>query len=148
LSSAPGCFSYIPTQPDAIPDGQDVRLYVNRSVVESIGEVVTMTEPVVRGRVMRRENNELFVRVPLATRQEGFHSAEIGQDVRIPLSEVIAIERREFNRFGTGALVAGTVAGAAVVLFVIMEAFGSETFEDCTDCGEELLTPLIAIPIR
>ena len=34
------------------------------------------------------------------------------------------VERRRLDRVGTGALVAGTAGAAAVVLFVIMEAFG------------------------
>jgi hypothetical protein len=148
LSSTTACFSYIPTQVDAVPPGENVRVYVNRSVVESIGEITTLTEPIVRGRVMRRDGAELFVRVPVAVRQEGFHSAELGQDVRIPVGDVIAIEQRRLNPIGTGALVAGTAAGAAVILFVIMEAFGeNESVEDCPECVE-LMTPILSIPIR
>jgi hypothetical protein len=148
VSSASGCFRYIPTQVNEVPPGENVRLYVNRNVVESLGEVSTMSEPVLRGQVVRRDETELFLRIPVATRQVGFHSEELGQDVNVRLSDIIAVERRRLDRIGTGALVAGTAGAAAVVLFVIMEAFGErETVEECPDC-EELLTPLISIPIR
>jgi hypothetical protein len=148
ISSLTGCFRYTPLQVDAVPEGENVRVYVNRSVVESIGEVRTSTEPILRGRVTRREPETLFIRIPIGVRQEGFHSAEIGQDVSIPMRDIIAIERRRLDRIGTGALVAGTAGAAAVVLFVIMEAFGErETEEVCEDCVE-LLSPIISIPIR
>ena len=148
VSSASGCFRYTPTQIDAVPPGENVRIYVNRNVVESLGEVSSITEPVLRGRVMRRDATELFLRIPVATRQVGFHSEELGQDVNVRLSDIIAVEQRRLDRIGTGALVAGTAGAAAVVLFVIMEAFGErETTEDCPDCVE-LLTPLFSIPIR
>jgi len=150
VSSASGCFRYIPTQINDVPPGENVRLYVNRNVVESLTEVsaFTVTEPVLRGRLVRRESDALFLRIPIATRQVGFHSEELGQDVNVRFSDIIAVERRRLDRVGTGALVAGTAGAAAVVLFVIMEAFGErETVDDCPDCVE-LLTPLISIPIR
>jgi hypothetical protein len=98
--------------------------------------------------VTRSDPETLFLRIPIAVRQEGFHSAEIGQDVSISLRDIIAIEQRRLDRIGTGALVAGTAGAAAVVLFVIMEAFGErETEETCEECVE-LLSPIISIPIR
>ena len=148
ISSLSGCFRYTPMELDAIPDGENVRVYVTRTVVETVGEVMTLSEPILRGRVTRRDPETLFIRVPTGVRQVGFHSAEIGQDVTIPLRDIIAIERRRLDRIGTGALVAGTAGAAAVVLFVIMEAFGErEVEEPCEECVE-LLSPIFSIPIR
>jgi hypothetical protein len=148
--TASGCYRYIPTRAEEIPPGEHVRIFVNRSVLESIGEVRTFEEPLVRGLVMRRENEELFVRIPVGVRREGFHSAEIGQDVRIPFRDVVSIERRQLDRLATSGLVAGTAGAAAFVLFVIMEAFQSEDdFEECPGgVCEELLTPIFRIPLR
>jgi hypothetical protein len=145
-----GCFKYIPAELDAVPPGENIRIYVTRNVVTSIEEVLRVGEPVLTGQIVRRENDNIFMRVPTGIRSEGFHSVPIGQDLSIPVREIIALERRQIDRIGTGALVAGTLGAAGVVIFVIMEAFGEPDFVD--DCGEEcveLLTrPFISIPIR
>jgi hypothetical protein len=148
LLSTSGCFRYIPVELETLPPGENVRVYVSRSVIQQLQEVGDFTDPVVRGRIVRRNDEELFVWVPIGARQVGFHSTELGQDVRIPLTEIVQLERREIDRIGTGALVAGGIGTAAVVLFVIMEAFGDMTNEgDCSDCPD-LLTPRITLPIR
>jgi hypothetical protein len=147
-SAGTGCFKYIPAELDALPAGENIRIYVTRNVVTSIEEVVRTNEPVLTGQIVRRENDNLFLRVPTAVRAEGFHSVPIGQDLTIPVREIIQLERRQIDRIGTGALVAGTLGAAGVVIFVIMEAFGEPEFTE--DCGEEcveLLTPVISIPV-
>jgi hypothetical protein len=143
-----GCFKYIPAELETLPPGENVRVYVTRNVVTSIEEVMRTNDPVLRGQIVRRQDDNLFLRVPTAVRTEGFHSVPIGQDVAIPVRDIIQLERRQIDRVGTGALVAGTVGLAGVVIFVIMEAFGEPDFtEDCQDCVE-LLTPLISLPGR
>jgi hypothetical protein len=147
LMSSSGCFKYVPAPLEALPPGENVRVYVSRNVIQQLEEVGEFSDPVVRGRIVRRSDEELFVWVPIGARQVGFHSTELGQDVRIPLTEIVQLERREVDRLGTGALVAGGIGATAVVLFVIMEAFGDLAGEgECTaDCGE-LLSP--RIPLR
>jgi hypothetical protein len=143
-----GCFKYIPTELDAVPPGENVRVYVTRNVVTSIEEVIRTNDPVLNGQIVRRQDDNLFLRVPTAVRREGFHSVPIGQDLAIPLRDIIQVERRQIDRIGTGALVAGTLGAAATVIFVIMEAYGDPEFvEECEDCVD-LMTPLRLLPGR
>jgi hypothetical protein len=144
-----GCFKYIPAELDALPPGENVRVYVTRNVVTSIEEVMRTNDPVLSGQIVRRQNDNLFLRVPTAVRTEGFHSVPIGQDVSIPVGDIIQIERRQIDRIGTGALLAGTLGAAGMVIFVIMESFGEPEFtEDCEDCVD-LMSPLrITLPGR
>jgi hypothetical protein len=122
-----------------------VRVYVTRSVVTSIEEVLRTNDPVLNGQVVRRQDDNLFLRVNTAVRNEGFHSVPIGQDLAIPVRDIIQVERRQIDRIGTGALVAGTIGAAGVVIFMIMEAIGEQEFvEECEECVE-LMTPLRAL---
>jgi hypothetical protein len=141
-----GCFKYIPTELEAVPPGENVRVYVTRNVVTSIEEVVRTNDPVLSGQLVRRQDDNLFLRVNTAIRNEGFHSVPIGQDLSIPLQEIIQVERRELDPLGTSALVAGTVGLAGFVIFVIMEAYGDPEFADpCDDCVD-LMSPF-SIPL-
>jgi hypothetical protein len=130
-----GCFRYVPAELQAVPEGGSVRIYVTRAVVDQFGEVLTDTQPVLRGTVVRRDESQLLLRIPVGTRQVGFHSEELGQELPIPAREIIRLESRELDRIGTGALAAGTLGLAGLVIFVIMEAYGEETIgEECEGC--------------
>lgn len=140
---AAACFEYTPTEFQAIPPGDNVRIYVTRAVMDQYAEVVPSTQPVLKGTVVRRDDSQLLLRVSVATRQIGFHSEQIGQELPIPAREILQVERREFDRLGTGAIVAGTVGLAGFVVFVIMKAYGEEPIQEvCTECAD-LRVPLL-----
>lgn len=144
-----GCFSYIPAEFHSVPAGDHVRVLVTPSVVEQMEDITIVRGRLLRGVVTSKDEQQLFLRVPIVTRQEGFHSAELGQDVRIPAVDIIQMERREFDRLGTGALVAGTIGTAAAIVFYIMKAFGEEEEpgEPCPDCnGDPARVPIFSIP--
>lgn len=141
-----GCFNYIPTELGAVPPGENVRVWVSRAMVEQLSQVGTFEQPVVRGRLVSRDEEGLFMWIPVGARQIGFHSTELGQDVRIPLTDIVQVERREVNRIGTGALIAGGLGAASVVLFMIMEAWGDQLGEEVEE-PTELMTPILRLPI-
>ena len=142
-----GCFQYVPATLETVPDGQEVRLFVTQEGLSEASAVTTDGQPIVRGRLVSREADQLFIRVPTAVRQEGFHSAVLGQDVAIPIREIVQVERRQVDGLATGLLVAGTAGVAATVIFVIMEAVsGDDTPPD--GGGEEARVPFFSIPLR
>ena len=148
LVSAAGCYRYTPIPSETVPIGENVRLFVSRTAMLDLEEALTLNGPSVRGRVVRREGEQLFLRVPVGARQVGFHSEGIDQEVPIPVSEITQMERREFNRAGTATFIAGGLGATAVVLFLIIEAYGEAEFEEeCPDCAD-LRLPLISIPFR
>lgn len=124
-----GCFRYVPTSLEVTPPGEDVRLMVTRAGAFELGELteVSTAVPVVRGALVRMEEREVLLLVPLENRRVGFHTEELGQTIRVPIGEILSVERREFDRTGTGLLAVGTAAVAAGVIFLIIESFGSST---------------------
>ena len=143
---ATGCYSYTPTSFETLPPGENVRLYVSRRVMLDLDSIIPMTDPSLRGKVVGRQGDQLVLRIPSGSRQIGFHSEAFDQEIPIPVSEITQAERRQFNRMATGAFIAGAAGAAAVVLFVIMDAYGEPDFPDgCTDC-EDMRVPILTIP--
>jgi hypothetical protein len=129
LSTTTGCFNYVPTEIGAVPPGESVRLYLTRAGVDAVNEggaeeVLTMvSEPVLSGEFVRRAGDDLFVRVPTVRRQVGFHTAQLGQDLRVPAGEIVQIERQEFSKAKTGLLVGGaTAAITGLIVFILNDA--------------------------
>lgn len=121
LSSA-GCFSYVPAELETTPPGQGVRVLVTRQGAAELAQIsdVVGSAPILDGTVVGVEGRELLLLVPVAQRQVGFMTTNLNQTIRIPTSEIVSFERREFDKFGT-AFVLGGVVGAvtAIVVFIV-----------------------------
>jgi len=148
ITVSAGCFSYIPTDFASVPAGEHVRIYVTRNVVNEVAEVTPISEPVLTGMVVSLHEDGLFLRMTTSMREQGFHRIAMGQDFMIPTREIIQLERRQFDHIGTGAFVAGTMGAAAMVLFVIMKAFGENEEELPCETNCELFAPRLSVPLR
>ena len=80
----------------------------------------------VGGTIVRREDQSLLLRVPLRLRRESVYDAALGQDVRIPTTEILQLERRQIDGGRTIVLLAGGVAAVTFLVLGIMEASGRE----------------------
>ena len=124
-----GCFSYIPTEIGAVPPGESVRLFLTREGVDAVNQggaeeaLSAILDPVLSGEFVRRTDADLFLRVPTVRRQVGFHSAQLGQDVRVPTSEIVQIERQQLSKAKTGLLVGGAAAAiTGLIRFILNDA--------------------------
>ena len=129
LSTATGCFNYVPTEIGAVPPGESVRLFLTRAGVDAVNEggaeeaLSMVSEPVLSGEFVRRTGDDLFLRVPTVRRQVGFHTAQLGQDLRVPASEIVQIERQELSKAKTGLLLGGaTAAITGLIVFILNDA--------------------------
>jgi hypothetical protein len=141
-----GCFRYVPTELAAVPDGRDVRVYLTRQGLAALDELPLESGPVVRGRLMHQYNGDVTLRVPVAMRQTGFHLNSIGQDVLIPTSDIVQIERRELDKFGTVLLIGGAAAVTAFIMTLILDSH-SETVIDPPPT-EEIRVPFFTLRFR
>ena len=129
LATTTGCFNYVPTEIGAVPPGESVRLFLTRAGVEAVNQggteeaLSTVFEPVLAGEFVRRTGADLYVRVPTVRRQVGFHSAQLGQDIRVPAGEIVQIERQELSKAKTGLLIGGaTAAITGLIVFILNDA--------------------------
>jgi len=141
---ASGCFSYVPAEFQAVPPGENVRVYLSR---QGLLDLPALPEngPYIAGRLLRQEPDQLVVRMPVARRQVGFYSEQVGQEIAIRTSDIVQFERRRIDKTGTVLLVAGTAAAAAGVVLLIVEAWGNEQIVEPPP--DELRVPLFSIRI-
>ena len=117
----PGCFSYIPTELESVPQGRQVRVYLGREALLDFRDIVVMEEPFVTGTLMRSDGDRFLLRVPVATRRQGFLVENLGQDMFIQTDQVVQLERREINKLGTGLVAVGSTAFAGALIFMIID---------------------------
>lgn len=141
-----GCFSYVPASLETVPAGTDIRVYLTRQGLADLPEPLEQDGPFLTGTLVRREDERVFIRVPIAPRQEGFYTSTFGQDVSLATGEIVQLERRKLDRAGTALLVGGTAAAAGAVIFLIVEAFGEPGKPEPPE--PELRIPLFSIPVR
>ena len=143
-----GCFKYIPTELEATPPGEEVRIMVTPEGVLELSEVtgVDLSNPVVRGEILGREANDILLSVPVGQRQEGFHRMQLNQTIRVPAAEIIRVDLREFNSIRTGLLIGGGLGASVFLVKAIIQAFGEVGLDNPVD-PPELRLNLFSIPI-
>jgi hypothetical protein len=121
-----GCFQYVRADLAMVPNGESVRVRVSPDGMEEVREFSPDAEPIVLGTIVRRDDESLMLHVPLRRAQEGVYDTAIGQDVRIPTSEILQFERRQVDGLRTGVILGGAVAVVTIGVLAIMNSFGGE----------------------
>ena len=98
------------------------------------------------GRILRQEGDSLVLRVPVASRAEGF-GRELRQDVYVAAADVTEVGRRQVDPTKTALMsVAATGAAAGLVLLIMG---GAESNVQQTPPGpDQIRIPLLSIPLK
>ena len=142
-----GCFSYRPAQLETVPVGEDIRVHITRQALLDLPDVQEGISPIVNGKLVRRDNERLFINVPVGRRQDGFFVSAIGQEVGIRTGEIVQLEVRKLNRTTTGFFIAGTAAAVATVVYLIIEAAGRNPVPTPPP-PDEFRIPVFSFPVR
>jgi hypothetical protein len=116
-----GCFRYVPGDLGSISPEGEVRLELTRVGFAQLPELPNNPGPDLSGRVVRQDPTRLWLRVPIAIRADGMVTGTVQQDLVIPATDIVKIERRVFSRRRTGVV---AVAGVGALIGTIA-AFGS-----------------------
>ena len=144
--SGSACYDYVPVETAAPPPGEDVRVFVTRQGAAEFSEVAPVDGPVpdLRGRVVGREGSDLLLAVEVASRQVGLRAISLEQTVRVPIGEILSIERRVLNKPFTAAVLVGLAAGGTAMLLGIIDAFGGAPG---AEPDPDFLINLFSIPV-
>ena len=140
------CYSYVPVETEVTPPGEEVRVFVTRQGAAEASEVAPVDGPVpdLRGRVVGHEGTDLLLAVEVASRQVGLRAIGLEQTVRIPMGEILSIERRVLNKPLTAGVLVGVAAAGTALLIGIVDAFGGPPGPEP---DPDFLLNLLSIPI-
>jgi hypothetical protein len=126
LGMTSGCYRYVPTEVALVPPGQDVRLLVTRFGASQLAEVSSNggQSGSINGKMQGVEGDAILISVPVGERREGFMTVNMTQTIRVPMGEVLDVDRRELDKVGTGFLVGAVAAAGTGIILGIIEAFG------------------------
>lgn len=125
--AASGCFQYIPVSMDAVPAGEDVRVYVSRRGMADVPEELPTGGSFVTGRLGRGLGDSVMIQVPVVRRIEDPSAPDIRQNIFLPRSEVLEVRRRRFSPTRTALAIGGAAGLGAGIVVVVIQASGSDT---------------------
>ena len=148
---ATGCYTYAPAQFTTIPIGEGVRVYLSQAGVERLRQIggeafpELADRPVISGRLVRRDATEFSLQVPVGRRQEGFHMAELDQQVTLPVADLVQVEHRRVSTARTGLTVVGSSVLLATIVVTIMTGARNPADNGGGE-GDNILLPLFSFP--
>jgi hypothetical protein len=99
------------------------------------------------GRVVQLEPDSVVLRVPVASRASTPGMQELMQDVRIPRSGIVDVERREVSGLRTGLTVAAATGLGTALVLMIIDASGAGD-EGPGDLPEQMRLPVWSVFFR
>ena len=147
------CYSYVPAEFEAVPLGEEVRVYLSsRGMVRlaelTEGEVTLPGQPIVGGALAGRDESEFSLRIPVASRQVGFLQSQISQQVTLQRDDLVQVTVRQFDKTRTGLTVGASAAAIAGVIAFILGSSEGEDRPPTPDGPEDLRVPVFSFPIR
>jgi hypothetical protein len=146
-----GCYAYTPVDLHQVRVEDDVRARITTEHARELDPILMRDARVVEGRILEvgQVGQEFLIQVPVHSEFRGTAAHTLSQRIRVPYSEIAAVELRTFDRTRTG-LLAGT--GLAVAVGVVVRAFarqgGGDTRPDPTTPTEQRMPmrlPLLGI---
>jgi hypothetical protein len=142
-----GCFTYVPTPLNSIPVGQEVHVHLSPRAQVELSQSGRRVEESVRGTLAERRDNQILLKVPIATEQEGFFRSDIEQDLSVAETDIVGIELRQFSGSKTALLVGGAVGAGALIVLGIVAASGAGSGPPGPGI-EDIRIPLFSVPVR
>jgi hypothetical protein len=142
-----GCFSYVPATLGTIPVGQQVQVHLSPRAQVELSQSGTRVESAVKGTLAERRDNQILLKVPIATDREGFFRSDIERDLSVAETDIVGIELRQFSGSRTALAVGGAVGAGALIVITVIAASRIGSGPPGTGI-EDLRIPLFSVPTR
>lgn len=114
LGQTTGCYTYIATPLQAVPERAEVRVEVTRETAARLSDALVADRTSIEGRVRAHEDGDILLDVVTASRQVGFQFEPLRQTIRLSPADATFVQRKVLDRGRTAVVVgvAGLAAGA------------------------------------
>lgn len=106
-----GCYHYVPTAATTAPQGTPLRAHLGEMAAFELPQMTVNNIDQVEGEMVRVDSGELILSASWLQAVTGNGYPGNGWTVRIPQSNVTAVEERRLSWWRTGIIVAGAVVG-------------------------------------
>lgn len=89
-----GCYSYQPIEVADITPEMDIRARVSGAQSDQLADVLNSDDRMVEGTVIENGSDEILLEVSTGTAERRGRVATLNQRVRIPTTEVVAVDRK------------------------------------------------------
>lgn len=127
LLVAPGCYTFIPSSPQEIAPGQDVRVRLTAEAASDYRDLRLANPRFLEGTFLERTTDQLRLEATVGMGSDVRGSRALIQQIDVPMAGVLEVELKELNVFRTGALIAG---GGVALLAIVLSADGNGGSED------------------
>src|SRR5688500_15526879 len=114
-SVQPACYAYVPLQGAQATPGEHVGLLVSDEGRIALRDQMGQGVDRIEGILLEKNGGDYLMRVSSVKTIRGQTAHWTGEQVRIPLTTVARVEGRKISRRKTLLMVAGVVAGAAIL---------------------------------
>ena len=143
-----GCYSYVRASPESLIPPTPVRAHLSSEGAAGVAEVLGEPRIVLDGELTAVTPAGIFLVVPAAMIGRGTRTESLNQQLLIPSSELVALERRILDRGRSGALAGAIAAAAGVILYRTLSGDRGGGRVPPGGGGSELRLPAAPFPPR
>ena len=143
-----GCHTFRPVSLEELDPGMEIRARISASQAAELSEYLpTQDDRLIEGTVLSASPGQLFLQVPVTTRNVPGQMETLGQRLEIPSEGIFEVEQKELDRSKTGLLTAGVALLTGYVLYATLEGGSSGSTPGDGPPGPQDSILLLRIPI-
>lgn len=148
LVTCGGCYSYQPIDVADIQPQMDVRARLSGQQAEALADALATDDRVVEGRVIENGADQVLLEVTAATAERRGRLETLNQRVRIPTTEIQAVDQKSMDQTKTTLVVAAGVGVVAAAVVLAITGSSSSTTPGTGPGGpQDILIPLLRLPL-
>lgn len=115
------CYRYVPISDDSPVPHEDVRIRITEDAAARLSKDLGVFSTSIDGQYAPQGSDSVSVAIPIDREYRGVTVGSTTQTLFLGRSEIVAVQRREFDRRRTVLLSAGVVAGFAALAASIVQ---------------------------
>jgi len=121
MIAAGGCHHYAPISVSQLQPGMEIRAQLTGSAVDRLlrgsrTSVGTLAGFTISGTVDEVGADSLLLSVPTTVLEADYRATVLRQDIALPRSDVVVAETQRIDKWRTGLIVGGVVAGTLAII--------------------------------